>query len=128
MGAESRNRSDPFSLSEQVQLDNARELSGWGPAARWLSRVIRLCLRFGVTPVFIPKAEPNRRQNRITRDRERAAGPQPHSSRALSNWTCSGIPRSFPHSPRNHRTSSLRREPTRRRQTAPSKASLPTQM
>ena len=34
---------------EQVQLDNARELSGWGPAARTLSRVIRLCLRFGVS-------------------------------------------------------------------------------
>jgi len=45
-------------LPEQVQLDNARELSGWGPAARRLSRVIRLCLRFGVAPVFIPKAEP----------------------------------------------------------------------
>jgi transposase InsO family protein len=45
-------------LPEQVQLDNARELSGWGPAARYLSRVIRLCLRFGVAPVFIPKAEP----------------------------------------------------------------------
>ncbi len=45
-------------LPEQVQLDNARELCGWGPAARHLSRVIRLCLRFGVAPVFIPKAEP----------------------------------------------------------------------
>jgi transposase InsO family protein len=45
-------------LPEQVQLDNARELSGWGPAARHLSRVIRLCLRFGVAPVFIPEAEP----------------------------------------------------------------------
>ena len=43
---------------EQVQLDNARELSGWGPAARSLSRVIRLCLRFGVSPVFIPAGEP----------------------------------------------------------------------
>ena len=42
----------------QVQLDNARELSGWGPAARTLSRVIRLCLRFGVAPVFIPEGEP----------------------------------------------------------------------
>jgi putative transposase len=42
----------------QVQLDNARELSGWGPAARTLSRVIRLCLRFGVSPVFIPAGEP----------------------------------------------------------------------
>jgi putative transposase len=43
---------------EQVQLDNARELSGWGPAARHLCRVIRLCLRFGVEPVFIPEREP----------------------------------------------------------------------
>src|SRR5436189_1215258 len=43
---------------EQVQLDNARELCGWGPAARTLSRVIRLCLRFGVSPVFIPVGEP----------------------------------------------------------------------
>jgi putative transposase len=42
----------------QVQLDNARELSGWGPAARSLSRVIRLCLRFDVEPVFIPAGEP----------------------------------------------------------------------
>jgi len=43
---------------EQVQLDNARELAGWGPAARTLSRVIRLCLRHGVSPVFIPTGEP----------------------------------------------------------------------
>ena len=43
---------------EQVQLDNARELAGWGPSARTLSRVIRLCLRFGVSPVFIPAGEP----------------------------------------------------------------------
>ena len=42
----------------QMQLDNARELSGWGPAAHTLSRVIRLCLRFGVSPVFIPAGEP----------------------------------------------------------------------
>jgi putative transposase len=45
-------------LPEQVQIDNARELSGWGPAARRLSRVIRLCLHLGVEPVFIPKGEP----------------------------------------------------------------------
>jgi transposase InsO family protein len=45
-------------LPQQVQLDNARELAGWGPAARSLSRVIRLCLRFDVGPVFIPKGEP----------------------------------------------------------------------
>src|ERR1700719_3601081 len=43
---------------EQVQFDNARELAGRGPAARALSRVIRLCLRFGVGPVFIPRGEP----------------------------------------------------------------------
>jgi transposase InsO family protein len=43
---------------EQVQLDNACELAGWGPAARTLSRVIRLCLRFDVSPVFIPAREP----------------------------------------------------------------------
>jgi putative transposase len=43
---------------EQVQFDNARELAGWGPAAYTLSRVIRLCLRFGVEPVFIPEGEP----------------------------------------------------------------------
>jgi putative transposase len=45
-------------MPEQVQLDNARELSGWGPAARYLSRVIRLCLHFGVSPMFIPAGEP----------------------------------------------------------------------
>jgi putative transposase len=45
-------------LPEQVQFDNARELCGWGPSARTLSRVIRLCLRYGVSPVFIPAGEP----------------------------------------------------------------------
>ena len=45
-------------IPEQARFDNARELSGWGPAARHLCRVIRLCLRFGVEPVFIPKGEP----------------------------------------------------------------------
>jgi putative transposase len=43
---------------EQVQFDNARELCGWGQSARALSRVIRLCLRYGVSPVFIPEGEP----------------------------------------------------------------------
>jgi putative transposase len=42
----------------QVQFDNARELAGWGPSAYALSRVIRLCLRYGVSPVFIPDGEP----------------------------------------------------------------------
>src|SRR6516165_10620049 len=45
-------------IPEQVQFDNARELSGWGPAACTLSRVIRLCLRYGASPVFIPAGEP----------------------------------------------------------------------
>jgi len=44
----------------QVQFDNAREIIGWGPAARYLCRVIRLCLRFDVEPVFIPPGEPER--------------------------------------------------------------------
>lgn len=45
-------------IPEQVQFDNARELSGWGTAAHTLSRVIRLCLRYGAGPVFIPEGEP----------------------------------------------------------------------
>ena len=45
-------------VPEQVPLDNARELAGWGPNARTLSRVIRLCLGHGVGPVFIPEGEP----------------------------------------------------------------------
>jgi putative transposase len=45
-------------LPAQVQFDNARELAGWGQSARALSRVIRLCLRYGVSPVFIPEGEP----------------------------------------------------------------------
>ena len=45
-------------IPEQVQFDNARALCGWGPAARTLSRVIRLCLRYGASPVFIPAGEP----------------------------------------------------------------------
>ena len=42
----------------QIQFDNAREFAGWGTAARYLSRVIRLCLRFGVEPIFIPPKRP----------------------------------------------------------------------
>jgi Homeodomain-like domain-containing protein len=45
-------------IPEQVQFDNARELCGWGTAAHTLSRVIRLCLRYGASPVFIPEGEP----------------------------------------------------------------------
>jgi transposase InsO family protein len=43
---------------DQVQFDNARELAGWGQSAWALSRVIRLCLRYGVSPVLIPEREP----------------------------------------------------------------------
>ena len=42
----------------QLQFDNARELVGWGAAARYLSRVIRLCLRFGIEPIIIPPRRP----------------------------------------------------------------------
>ena len=44
----------------RLQLDNGREFAGWGPSARSLSRLIRVCLRFGVEPVFIPPAQPQR--------------------------------------------------------------------
>jgi putative transposase len=45
-------------MPEPAQFDNARELCGWVTAARTLSRVLRLCLRFGVGPALIPKKEP----------------------------------------------------------------------
>src|SRR5438270_7011739 len=45
-------------LPEQAQLDNAREIGGWGPGGRYLTRVIRLCLRYGVEAVFIPPVGP----------------------------------------------------------------------
>lgn len=47
-------------LPAQVQFDNAREVVGWGPAAHYLSRVLRLCLRFSVEPILIPPACPQR--------------------------------------------------------------------
>jgi putative transposase len=46
-------------LPEKVQIDNGREFCGFGHAARFLSRVIRLCLRLGIEPVFIPKGKPH---------------------------------------------------------------------
>src|SRR5262249_33846689 len=42
----------------QLQLDNAREIAGWGYGARYLSRVIRLCLYFNIVAIFIPFGEP----------------------------------------------------------------------
>jgi len=47
-------------LPAQVQFDNAREFCGWGRSARYLPRVIRLCLALHVTPVFIPQRRPQR--------------------------------------------------------------------
>lgn len=47
-------------LPAQAQFDNAREVVGWGPAAKYLSRVLRLCLRFGVEPLLIPPGRPQR--------------------------------------------------------------------
>jgi transposase InsO family protein len=47
-------------LPAQVQFDNAREVVGWGPAAKYLSRVLRLCLRFGIEPLLIPPGRPQR--------------------------------------------------------------------
>jgi putative transposase len=47
-------------LPAQVQFDNAREVVGWGPAARYLTRVLRLCLRFEVEAILIPPARPQR--------------------------------------------------------------------
>lgn len=45
-------------LPDKVQFDNGREFCGFGHAARFLSRVIRLCLRLEVEPIFIPKGKP----------------------------------------------------------------------
>jgi putative transposase len=47
-------------LPQQVQFDNGPEFCGFGASARTLSRVIRLCLRLGVEPVFIPEGRPQR--------------------------------------------------------------------
>jgi transposase InsO family protein len=44
-------------LPEKAQFDNGREFCGFGYTARFLSRVIRLCLRLGIEPVFIPKGK-----------------------------------------------------------------------
>ena len=45
-------------LPEMVQFDNGREFCGFGRSTRSLSRVIRLCLRLAVAPVFIPPGKP----------------------------------------------------------------------
>ena len=45
-------------LPQQVQFDNGRQFYAPGRYARSLNRVIRLTLRLGVQPVFIPEGQP----------------------------------------------------------------------
>jgi hypothetical protein len=45
-------------LPHYVQFDNGKSFYGWGRWPRSLNRVIRLALRLGVQPVFIPEAQP----------------------------------------------------------------------
>lgn len=47
-------------LPEHAQFDNGKQFYGWGRWPRSLNRVIRLALRLGVQPVFIPEAQPQR--------------------------------------------------------------------
>jgi len=47
-------------LPEIVQFDNGREFCSFGRPARFLSRVIRLCLRLEIESVFIPPGKPQR--------------------------------------------------------------------
>ncbi len=47
-------------LPRTVQFDNGRQFYSSGRYARSLNRVIRLALRLGVEPLFIPKASPER--------------------------------------------------------------------
>jgi len=45
-------------LPDIVQFDNGREFCGWGASARYLSRVIRFCLRLEIEVLFIPEGSP----------------------------------------------------------------------
>ena len=56
------------------------------------------------------KPEPKRKHKRKTRERYFAAGPQPATSRALSNCTWVGNPKLFQHSPRKSKMTSILRE------------------
>lgn len=47
-------------LPERGPFDNGREFCGWGRWPRSLSRVICLCLRLSIEPVFIPEGKPQR--------------------------------------------------------------------
>src|SRR5262245_42304605 len=75
-------------LPEQVQLDNARELAGWGPNARTRSRVIRLGLRLGVGPVFIP--EGGRRSTAAWRTATAGSSRRGSTAASRARGTCGG--------------------------------------
>jgi putative transposase len=47
-------------LPQQVQFDNGRQFYAPGRYPRSVNRVIRLVLRLGIQPVFIPEAQPQR--------------------------------------------------------------------
>jgi putative transposase len=47
-------------LPQHVQFDNGKQFYGSGRYSRSLNRVIRLSLRLGIQPVFIPEAQPQR--------------------------------------------------------------------
>jgi len=47
-------------LPEHVQFDNGRAFYGGGRWSRSLNRLLRLVLRLGIQPVFIPEASPER--------------------------------------------------------------------
>jgi transposase InsO family protein len=47
-------------LPQYVQFDNGRAFYGWGRWPRSVNRLLRLVLRLGVHPVFIPEARPQR--------------------------------------------------------------------
>jgi hypothetical protein len=47
-------------LPQQAQFDNGRQFYAPGRYARSLNRVLRLTLRLGVQPVFIPEGQPQR--------------------------------------------------------------------
>jgi transposase InsO family protein len=47
-------------LPQYAQFDNGPDFYGWGRWPRSLNRLIRLVLRVGVQPIFIPEASPER--------------------------------------------------------------------
>jgi len=47
-------------LPQHVQYDNGRQFYSPGRYSRSVNRVIRLCLRLAIQPIFIPEAQPQR--------------------------------------------------------------------